>query len=231
MLLLFFPEGEVLLEELDDGLGISEGLLIDVINLLKSIRQGLLTEFAGLLVVVHHFVVEHGEVQSQTKSDWVAGVQRLRSGLSKLVVVESAIFDGIELTSLGALGDVSVVISDHLVEEGLGLIGGGNLHALVLDDVDNGDALVIEFTLDLLLVSGETVVKLLVLWILLDGADRSNSGSLRANLVLETNGKQVSLLGGEVLILVLNDLLEVVDHIVKSFGLFSDSSHKYILFQ
>merc|ERR1719263_1515484 len=55
---LLLPEGKVLLKKLNDGLGISEGLLIDVVNLLKSIRQSLLSEFTGLLVVVHHFVVE-----------------------------------------------------------------------------------------------------------------------------------------------------------------------------
>ena len=231
MLLLLLPEGEVLLEELDDGLGISEGLLINVIDLFEGVRQGLLTEFAGLLVIVHHFVVEHGEVEGKTKSDWVAGVQTLGGSLGKLVVLEGAIFDGVELVLLSTFSDVSVVVTNHLIEEGLGLVGGGNLHALVLDDVDNGDALVVELTLDLLLVGRETIVKLLVLWVLLDGADGSNSGSLGADLVLETNGKEVSLLGGEVLVLVLNDLLEVKDHIVESFGLFGDSGHKNVFFQ
>mgnify|MGYP007004968377 CR=1 FL=1 len=31
------------------------------------------TKFACLLVVVHNFVVEDGEVKSKTKLDWVAG--------------------------------------------------------------------------------------------------------------------------------------------------------------
>ena len=59
MLLFFLPEGEVLLEELNDGLGISEGLLIDIVNLLKSVRESGFSELAGLLMVVHHLVVEH----------------------------------------------------------------------------------------------------------------------------------------------------------------------------
>ena len=66
LLLFFLPEGEVLLEEFNDRLGVSESLLINVIDFLKSIRQGLLTKLTGLLVVVHHFVMEHGEVESQT---------------------------------------------------------------------------------------------------------------------------------------------------------------------
>ena len=100
-----------------------------------------------------------------------------------------------------------------------------------LDDVDNGDALVVKLSLDLLLVGRETVVELLVLGVLLDGTNGSNGGSLGADLVLETNGKEVSLLSGEVLRLGLNDLLKVVDHIVESLGLLSDSGHKNVFFQ
>ena len=182
-------------------------------------------------MVVHHLVVEHGEVQSETQSNWVACVQTLGGGLGKLIVLEGAILDGIELVLQGALGDVPVVVTDHLVEEGLGLIGGGDLHALVLDDVDDGDALIIELFLDLLLVGGEAVVELLVFWVLLDGADSPDGRSLRSNLVLESNGKEVSLLGGEVLVLVLDNLLKVEDHIVESFSLLGDSGHENIFFQ
>ena len=191
----------------------------------------MLTELAGLLVVVHHLVVEHREVKGETQSNWVAGVQTLGGGLGKLVVLEGAIFNCVELVLIGALGNVSVVVTNHLVEEGLGLIGGGNLHALVLDDVDDGDALVVKLTLNLLLVGFKSVVELLVLWVLLDGTNGSNGGSLGSDLVLETNGKEVSLLGGEVLVLVLDNLLKVEDHIVESFSLLGDSGHENIFFQ
>ena len=129
MLLFFFPEGEILLKEFDDGFGISEGFLIYVINLLKSIRESGFSEFTGLLVVVHNFIVEDREVKSKTKSDWVAGIQRFGRISSFLIVVKGSIFDDIKLITLGALSNVSVVISDHFVEESFGLIGGGNIHA------------------------------------------------------------------------------------------------------
>jgi len=93
LLLFLLPEGEILLEELNDGLGISEGLLIDVVNLFESIREGLLTKLTSLLVVVHNFIVEDGEVKSKTKSDWIACVEALGGGLGELVVFKSAIFD------------------------------------------------------------------------------------------------------------------------------------------
>ena len=75
LLFLFFPEREILLEEFDDRFGISEGLLINVIDLLECVGESLFSEFTGLLVAVHNFVVEDGEVKGKTKSDWVAGVQ------------------------------------------------------------------------------------------------------------------------------------------------------------
>ena len=56
--IFFLPEGQVLLEQLDDGLGISEGFLIDVINFFEGLLEGGLSKFAGLLVVVHNLVIE-----------------------------------------------------------------------------------------------------------------------------------------------------------------------------
>ena len=73
--------------------------------------------------------MEHTEVKSKSQSDWVASVQRLRGSLGELVVLKSSILDGVELVSLSALCHVSVIVSDHLVEESLGLVGGCHWHA------------------------------------------------------------------------------------------------------
>ena len=75
LLLLFLPERKILLEKLDDGLGISEGLLINIIDLFERVREGSLSKLAGLLVVVHNLVVEDGEVKSKSKSNWVASIK------------------------------------------------------------------------------------------------------------------------------------------------------------
>ena len=98
--------------------------------------------------------------------------------MGQLIVFEGTVLDDIKLALLSALGNISIIISNHLVEEGLGLVGGSNLHALVLHNIDNGDALVVELLLDLLLVGGETIIEFLVFWVLLDGADGPNGGSL-----------------------------------------------------
>jgi len=104
-----------------------------------------------------------------------------------LIVFKGSVLNFFKLIWSGALSNISVIITDHLVEESFGLISLGNLHAIVLDDIDDGDALVIQLTLDLLLVLGKSIRELLVLWVLLDGADGSNCGSFRSNLVLESN--------------------------------------------
>jgi hypothetical protein len=182
-------------------------------------------------MVVHNFIVEDGEVKSKTKSNWVACVQRFGGGLSKSVVFKGTILDGIKLITLSALGNVSVVVTHHLVEEGFGLVSGGNFHALGLDDLNNGDTLVVKFLFDFLLVASKSLVELGVFWVLLDGANGSNSCSLGANLVLETNRQKVSFFSGEVFVLALNNFLEVLDHVVKSLGLLGNSSHKNIFFQ
>ena len=45
--LLLLPEGQVLLEELNDALGITEGFLINIIDLVHCILKSSLSELAG----------------------------------------------------------------------------------------------------------------------------------------------------------------------------------------
>lgn len=45
---LFLPQGEILTEEFDDGLSVTEGLLIAVVKAVKGILKGLLTKFTSL---------------------------------------------------------------------------------------------------------------------------------------------------------------------------------------
>jgi hypothetical protein len=229
--LFLLPEGKVLLEELDDGLGISEGLFIDVIDLLEGLGKSLLAELASLLMVVHNLVVEHGEVESKTKSDGVASVELLGEDVGLLVALLGTLLDGSEVVTLGGLGNVSVVITDHLLEEGLGLIVGGELEAVIADDANNSEADVVKLLFDLLLVGLESVAELGVLGVLLDGTDGADGATLGADEVLETNGEEVTLINGEVFAgLGLDGLLEEVDHILKSLSLLGNSGKENLLF-
>ena len=72
---LLLPEGEVLLEELDDALGVTEVVLLELVDLVERVLEGGVGELAGDLVVLHDLVVEDGEVEGKAELDGVAGRQ------------------------------------------------------------------------------------------------------------------------------------------------------------
>ena len=114
-LLFFFPESQVLLEKLDDALGVTEVVLLKLVDLVEGRLQGVVGKLASRRVVLKHFVVEDRKVQGEAELDRVARCQinpvslfvgRLGLGLG---VFERAIFS--------VLSDVAVVVTNHLDEE------------------------------------------------------------------------------------------------------------------
>ena len=59
-------------QELNDTLSITEVFFLKLINLVQSTLKGLICEFASFGVVLHHFIMEDGEVEGQTKFNRVA---------------------------------------------------------------------------------------------------------------------------------------------------------------
>ena len=163
---LFLPERQVLLEELDDGLGVTEVVLVEVIDLVKCLLQGLVSQLTSLFVILHHLVLEHGEVQGQAKLDWVARNQIDVVGI--IVGLEGLLLDFFELGVLAVLADVAVVVTDHLDEKGLGLTVALLGEDVVVDDLDDALAVLDELSFDLGLVGREGIRKLGVLGVLLD---------------------------------------------------------------
>ena len=76
-----------------------------------------------------------------------------------MVTFEGSGFDSLQFLVNGALSNISIVVTNHLVEKGFGLVSGSNLHALGFDDFYNGNALIIELAFDLLLICGKTLVE------------------------------------------------------------------------
>lgn len=226
--LFLLPESQVLLEELNDGLGISEVVLLELVDLVKSILESLVSELAGGLVVLHDFVVEDGEVEGKTELDWVAWWE---GDLVSLVVgLEGVLLDLLHELALGVLGNVAVVVTDHLDEESLGLTLAGLGENLLLDHVDDELAVLGELGLNGSLVVGEGIGVLGVLWVLLDGGDGAAGSSLGGDEVLEGDGEEVALVGGDLSTFGVEDLGEELNHILESLGLLSNAGKENVLF-
>merc|ERR1712029_1049445 len=169
ILFFLFPESEVFLEELDNALGISEVVLFELVNLVESFLESLVSEVAGGLVVLHHFVVEDGEVERQTELDWVAW--REGNFVGFVVSLESLLLHFLELRVLGVFSDVTVVVTDHFHEECLGLTVAVFGKDLLLNHENDLLAVCSELGLNSFLVLSECVGELGVLRVLLDGGN------------------------------------------------------------
>ena len=79
--------------------------------------EGSVGELASGLVVLHHFVMEDREIESQTQFDGVAGWE---SNLICLIVcLEGILLHLFKKTVLRVLSDVAIVVTNHLYEKSL----------------------------------------------------------------------------------------------------------------
>ena len=132
---LLLPEGEVLLEKLDDAFGIAEVVLLKLVDLVESRLESGVSQLAGLGMILEHLIVEDTEVQGESQFDWVARGQI--DGICLLIRGLGLLLDVLEQGFLGILGDVAVVVANHLHEEGLGFVSAFPGKDTVVDDVDD----------------------------------------------------------------------------------------------
>ena len=225
---LLLPEGEVLLEELDDALGVTEVVLLELVDLVESILEGLVSKLAGSLVVLKHLVVEDGEVKGKTELDGVAGGEGDLVSLG--VGLEGGLLDLFHEGTLGVLSDVAVVVADHLDEEGLRLTVAGLGENLGVDEVDHGLAISGQLIFDGGLVRGKSRSILGVLGVLFDGGDSAASGSLGGDQVLEGNREEVTLIGGDFGTFGVENDTKELDHIFEAFSLFGNAGKEDVFF-
>ena len=138
--------------------------------------------------------MEHREIKRESESDRVAGSEiSYRELLGLLVALKSLLLALIKTGSFGVFGNVSAIVSDHFQEESLGLRVVGRSEDVRLDDSDDVITVFKESSLDLglVLVQGSSI--LLILLVLLNSRDGSDSRSLRRNEVFERNGEQIPL--------------------------------------
>jgi len=140
-LFLLLPESQVLLKELNDALCIAEVILLELINLIKSLLQGTVRQLTGLGVILEHLIVEDTEVQGEPELDRVASGKI--NGIGLLIGLLCLLFYLLELCIFRVLSDVAVVITDHLDKESLGLVGTFAIEDAIVDDIDNLLAIVL----------------------------------------------------------------------------------------
>ena len=174
--LFLLPESEVLLEELDDGLSILKVVFLEFVDLVEGLLEGAVGQGASFLVVLHHLVVEDGEVEGKAELDGVAGGKVDLVGI--VVGFEGLLLDFLKLSIFGVLGNVAVVVADHLDEESLGLVLAVSVEDLGVDDLDDALAVVVQLLLNVVLVEGEGFLVLVVLGVALDGGDGAAGGAL-----------------------------------------------------
>ena len=136
-------------------------------------------------MVLHGFVMEDGEVEGKSELDRIAG--REFDAVGFIVSSKGLLFNLIEVITLGVLGDVTVVISNHLDEEGLRLSVTRLSKDLVVNHINDSLAIFLQFLLNSSLVVGEGIVELLVVRVLLNSGNGSASSSLGRNEILECN--------------------------------------------
>jgi hypothetical protein len=192
VVLLFSPESEVLLEEFDDALGVTEIVFLELVNFVKGVLEGLVSEVAGGLVVLHGFVVEDREVEGKSELDRIA--RREVDGVGFVVSFEGRVLNFIKVITLGVLSNVTVVVSDHLDKESLGLSVAGFGKNLILNHIDDSLAIVLELGFDAGFISEKSVGELGVFGVLLNSSDGAASSSLGTDKVFESNGQKVALI-------------------------------------
>ena len=147
-------------------------------------------------MILHHFIVEHREVQGQSQLDRVAGWEG--DPISFLVGLKGFTLDFLELGALGGLSNVSVIVTYHLDKEGLGFVPRRLGEDFGLDEVDDGLTVPVEALLDLLFVVCEGAAKLGVFGVLLNSRDGSPGGPLAGDQILEGHAQEVPLIRGHV---------------------------------
>ena len=222
------PEGQVIADELHDGGGILVVLLLDLLDVSNGVVEGLLGELASLLGIVADFIIENGEVEGQSESDGVGGLEVRSGNLLRVVVgIEGIVGGSLVLGVGGVLSNVSVVVASHLLveDQGLGVVLGGR-NELLVQEPDDLVADFVKLSLNLLLVFSEQadVGGSLGFLLGLDGRENAPGGSASSDGVFVGNAEKVALFNVK-LVVTPDDFLHVLEHVVEALSLFANAGH------
>jgi len=225
---LFFPQGEVLLEQLNDALCVTEVILLEFVDLIESRLEGGVRKLASLGVVLKHLVVEYREVKGQAELDRVAGGQIDTVGL--LVGRFSLVLHVFKQSIFGVLSDIAVVVAYHLNEECLGFFSAGAAKHTTVDHIDDLLTVLLQLRLDLAFVTKKGTVELGVLRILLNSGDGAACSAFTRDEIFKSDGEEIALIRVNITTLDLENLVKEVDHVIEALGLFSNAGKENFLF-
>ena len=182
----------------------------------NGIIKSKLGEVAGLVGGVENFVVEDREVEGQAKADGVGGSKVGLSDLGGgLVGLQRGIGGTLAAVTNGEFGQVTVVVTLHLVVEDLRLAGLGGLDEVLVQDLKDVVTDLGELSLNLLAVLLDQADLTLVafgLFLLFDRGDDSPGRTAGTDDVLVRDGQEIPLLNGELNVGRGNDL-HVLNHL------------------
>merc|ERR1719433_2491169 len=116
------PQGQIVTEQLHDERGIFVRVLAHIVELRNSILEGCASHLARLFRVRQHLILEDGIIQCQAKADGMCDCQILLCDiLSILVGLTCLLCSTALLVTFRELGDITVVVSLHLLVEDLRL--------------------------------------------------------------------------------------------------------------
>mmetsp|Transcript_89519 Transcript_89519/g.253303 ORF Transcript_89519/g.253303 Transcript_89519/m.253303 type:complete len:206 (+) Transcript_89519:224-841(+) len=195
-LLVRGPERQIIAEQLHDEGGVLVGVLCDVVELGDRVLEGGARHLARLVRVRQHLVLKHREVQSKTEADRVRHCQVLGGNRLRLLVSTLGIIRSLFLVSAsGVFGNVTIVVSLHLLIEDLRLACRCLPNETVVQDGKDLLTDVIEFGFHLLAVLLRELCVLLVALaglLLLHAGDDAPRSAARTHGVLVGHRQEIA---------------------------------------
>merc|ERR1719235_2347905 len=220
-LLVRCPQGQVVTQQLHDKCRVLVRVFGDIVQFCNGILECGSSHTACLCRVVEHFVVEHREVQGQTKTDGVRHCKFFCSGHRIIICVLCLVRSCSFFVARGELSNVAVVVALHLVVEdfGLSLLGCRNQRSIQQAQDGVADTLQLGFHFHAILLAivnvGSVALRLLLL---LDTRDDTPGCTAAAHSILVRHRQKIPLLHRHVSARHAN-CFHVVSHFIVSLSL------------
>mmetsp|Transcript_10739 Transcript_10739/g.24196 ORF Transcript_10739/g.24196 Transcript_10739/m.24196 type:complete len:282 (+) Transcript_10739:135-980(+) len=228
------PEGEVVPEQLHDERRVFVRLLAQRVQLRNRLVERLLRQVARALGTVQNLVVEDAEVERKAEANRVRGREvHERNVLRSLVREQRCLGSFLAIRACLELRQVAVVITLHLQVEHLALAAARAADEVVVQQLEDAAAYILELLLDLPAVRLDPFLVFgvsLGLFLLFYGRDNTPRGAARSDDVFVCHGQQVAFLDGELRgVVLLDHLVHRLHHFVVALRLLCELGYVGLL--